>query len=428
MTVNSAADHLVGVDASAWPGVATPPHIRGAALRSRRAEAAFAKAASQAGLALDGDEPALVVAHADVFARIAASGWIGLAEGYLAGEWETADSDALVTVLRGLIAAKYCPKTPRISLGKAADELPADLISHFSGDGGSPVQGQFSTGVPTTQRARVTSFARGAGRQHEPAKHFVDVTEFATPLDAGRGDLSDAQARSAAMLLDAVHAGTGVHLQIRPAAGSALAVAASRRGATVDCVANSDQAAAELREQLTFAGVADAVRVETLGEAAHGAYDAIVSVEHLETLPEKAKGEFLRLLDNSLVPSGMVCIQTVVCVERLPSAAVAALESLRAYIWPGLSFSTSHDIAKTTDRNTGLRIIAETRAPEHLAESLALQRRTFEGNLRDAAADGFDVVYRRLWIWQLALREALAREGMLSLTQLTMVRRRRRGR
>ena len=124
----------------------------------------------------------------------------------------------------------------------------------------------------------------------------------------------------------------------------------------------------------------------------------------------------------------MVCIQTVVCVERLPSAAVAALESLRAYIWPGLSFLTSHDIAKTTDRNTGLRIIAETRAPEHLAESLALQRRTFEGNLRDAAADGFDVVYRRLWIWQLALREALAREGMLSLTQLTMVRRRRRGR
>ncbi|OFT85920.1 cyclopropane-fatty-acyl-phospholipid synthase family protein [Corynebacterium sp. HMSC29G08] len=428
MTVNSAADHLSRVDASAWPGVATSPRLRGAAVRSRRAEAAFAKAASQAGLALDSDAPALVVTHADVFTRIAASGWIGLAEGYLAGEWETMGSDALVDVLRGLISAKYCPKTPRVSTGSSADELPADLISHFSGDGVSPFQGHFLTGVPTTQRELKKSYVRGAGHKHEPAKHFVDVTEFATPMDAGREDLSDAQARSAAMLLDAVHAATGTHLQIRPAAGSALAVAASRRGVTVDCVANSEQAAAELREHLTFAGVADAVRVETAGEVTHGAYDAIVSVEHLETLPDKAKGQFLRLIDQSLVPSGVVSIQTVVCVERLPSAAMSALESLRAYIWPGLSFSTSHDIAKITDRNTGLRIIAETRAPEHLAESLALQRRTFEGNLRDAAADGFDVVYRRLWIWQLALREALAREGMLSLSQLTMVRRRRRGR
>ena len=47
---------------------------------------------------------------------------------------------------------------------------------------------------------------------------------------------------------------------------------------------------------------------------------------------------------------------------------------------------------------------------------------------RDAAADGYDVVYRRLWFWQLALREALARLGMLDLVQLRLATRSRGGR
>ena len=52
----------------------------------------------------------------------------------------------------------------------------------------------------------------------------------------------------------------------------------------------------------------------------------------------------------------------------------------------------------------------------------------FDAHLRDAAADGYDVVFRRMWTWQLALREALARLEMLDLAQVTMVQRHRGGR
>lgn len=420
-----AADHLLAIDASSWPGVASVPAIAGGALRSRRAEAAFARACAKGGLALDGAAPDLEVLYSDVFTRLAASGWIGLAEGYLAGEWRVESSAALVRVLEALLRAGFNPKTPRIAPERqgAGGETPAALVAHFSGDGVSPFQGHFSTGVPTTQRSLVKSHAPGAGRGHQPAKHYVDITEYAAPLDAHREDLADAQARSVRMLLDAVRIRPGKHLLVLPACGSALPAAAAAEGATVDCLAATDEAAETLREQLVFAGVSD-IHVASPGESRYqGTYDAVVSVEHLETLAHKDKVAHLQLIDASLTPHTRATLQMVARADRMPAAAVAALQSLRAYVWPGLSLSTPAEVGKLVDQHTGMRVVAHTRAPEHLAASLRLQRATFDTHLRDAAADGFDVVYRRLWTWQLALREALARIGALDLTQITMVAR-----
>lgn len=426
------ADHLATIDAHAWPGVAALPRRSASSWRARAAEAGFAKAAAKAGLHLEGEDPDLVVHHADVFARIAESGWIGLAEGYLAGEWSTTSSGELVRVLRSLVEAKYRPRTARIAPvgGEHAPDVPPSLVTHFSGDGTSAFQGHFGTGVPTRERVRVKSYARGAGRGTEPARHFVDRTEWGAPLEASRPDLADAQARSAALLIDAAGVTHGTHLLVNPSAGGALAAAAAERGATVDCIAPNDDAAQALRERLVYDGPGDAVRVDVAGSTGggRGTYDAVVSAEHLETLAPKAKAAYLRQVEASLQPGGRAAMQTIVRTQAMTGAATAALESLRAYVWPGLSYSSAEELLKLVDANTGLRIVAESRAPEHLAMSLGLQRTTFDANLRDAAADGFDPVYRRLWTWQLSLREALSQLGMLSLVQLGIGMRNRRGR
>lgn len=424
-----AAEHLSAINAEAWPGVATVPRVPARMLRVRRAEASFAAAAAKAGLAFDGEDADLKVIRAEVFDRLAVGGWIGLCEGYLAGEWATPTSAQLVHVLRGLIAAGYSPKTLHLQPSGAArgGAEPAALIAHYSGDGASPFQGHFATGVPTTQRTPVKSFTRGAGKRGEPARHFVDVTEFGEPLGATREDLADAQSRSAQQLLDAAAVASHTHLLAQPAAGGALAVAAAKRGATVDCVVPDPADERLLSEAVVLAGVEQAVSVGTLGEHRAG-YDAAVSAEYIETLPPRQKVAYLRELESSLSAEGRVALQTVAATGQLNRPARAALQSLRAYIWPGLSYSTPAEISQLVDRHTGLRVIAESHAPRHLANSLALQRATFDTNLRDAAADGFDPVYRRLWTWQLALREALAQLGMLDLAQVTLVRRHRGGR
>ena len=431
MSSDDGYNHLSAIDPQTWPGVAAVPRIRAESFRAGRAEASFAAAASRAGLTLDGDEPDLRVHNDTVFTRIAAAGWVGLLEGYLAGEWETDTSDGLADVLQKLISANYHPRTPHIRPVEAAagGEQPAELIAHYSGDGTSPFQGHFATGVPTTQRNMVKSFARGAGKGSEPARHYVDVTEFGHPLEVDRADLADAQQRSGQMLIDAAHISTGTHLLIHPNCGATVLLEASRRGAAVDCVVADENTKHLLRDQLVLQGVDESVRVITEGEIEHRfAYDAILSFEHLETLAPSDQKHWLRESDAVLAPSGRIVVQSVLAEDTLSAAAKASLMTLRAYVWPGLSLMTAEQLSKLVDQNTGLRVIAESRAPEHLAASLKLQRSTFETHLRDAAADGFDIVYRRLWRWQLALREALARQGMLNLAQVTMVRRSRRGR
>ena len=94
--------HLAAINADVWPGIVTIPTGMFAASKARRAEAEFATACEKAGLDLDGPQPDLRVLYEEVFTRIAYSGWLGLAEGYMAGEWE---SDNLVRVLTGLLEA-----------------------------------------------------------------------------------------------------------------------------------------------------------------------------------------------------------------------------------------------------------------------------------------------------------------------------------
>lgn len=427
--------HLQPVDAQAWPGIATVPQM--GRLRTAQAEARFARACASAGIALEGEDADVTVERAEVFARIAAGGWVGLAEGFMAGEWTTPGSQQLVDVLTAFLRTGYRPRTPRVDAPRpaTAGDLPPDLIAHFSGDGISAFQGHFATGVATTERARVKSFTRGAGKGSEPAHHFVDVTEIGAPLGSEREDLADAQHRSVSQLLDRIGIASGTHLLEYPAGGVALAFAASSRGATVDAIARDARVYGAMREQLIIGGSDGAITVERIAEGPvalarqrQGSYDAVASMEALETMPPRQQRSYLKAVDTMLAPGGRAGLQTLVRTRKYNAVADMAAESLRAYVWPGLHFPDPETIAKAVDRETDLRVVARTAASEHLAESLRLQRITFDGKLRDAAADGYDAVFRRLWTWQFALREAMARLGMIDLAQFTLARRTRRGR
>ncbi|AGF72441.1 class I SAM-dependent methyltransferase [Corynebacterium halotolerans] len=427
--------HLEAIDAAAWPGVAAVPEGRLTEFRARRAEAAFARACEKAGLVLDPDaDPDLIVDHEELFSRLATSGWLGLAEGYLAAEWRT---DRLVKVLTALLEVDFQPKRTRaeVPAGRyTGGELPAELVSLSSGDGMSSFGGVFATGVPTTVRTAVPSHVPGAGRGAEPATHFVDLTTYSAPTAVERADLGDAQARTVDMLLDAAQVTAGTHLLEYPSVGGALAIRAAHRRATVDTLTADPAQAQAVRERLTLAGVTDSVHTEVIERPVPGSrdwrgrYDAIVSVEKLEVLSRPDRPRFIQSLDRLLAIGGRVSLQSVVATDTLSDAAKAALGVLRAYIWPGLEFPRSDDIHRLADRDSGLRVIAQTHLGVHYAQTLRIQQSVFEGQSREAAADGFDAVYRRLWTYQYALREALFNLGMLDAVQFTLTHRNRRGR
>lgn len=429
--------HLATIDAQAWPAVAfvtaTGPLID---VRSRRAEAAFARACAKAGITLDGDDPDLVVEHEELFVRLAERGWVGFAESYMAGEWR---SDRLVTVLSGLLASGFKPgrkggagsKSPDNEVG---NDLPADLIALYSGDGVSRFGGLFAQGVRTTQRETVPSYARGAGRGNEPKTHFVDVTDCQAPGPVEREDLPAAQSRAIESLLDLAHVAQGTDFLEFPSAGGGLSLAATHRGATADIITADHEHAAAIDEFLTINGANHAARMHLLDMAIPSArdwgaqYDAIVSAERLETLGPLARAHAVRALDRMLGADGFFAFQTVVATASFGPTCAQAVRSLREYIWPGLNYPQVAELHRLIDRQTGLRITAEVHCGKHYQETLRLQREMFEGNVREAAAAGFDAVFRRLWVYQFALLEAMFRLGCLDAVQVAGNARSRRGR
>ena len=430
-------EHLSSIDAESWPNVATVPAPRWPGMKARRAEAEFAKACDDAGLELDLEAeggPDLKVGHDALFERIAASGWLGFAESYMAGEWTVTSSSQLVKVLGRLLGVGYLPKAKMLGAGKSEPgELPLELVRLYAGDGLSHVGGIFSSGVPTTIRETVESYSPKAGRK-EPKSHFVDVTTLSEPTSVDRDDLGDAQRRAADWLLDVTRTGAGTHLLVYPAAGMQPAMRATKRRATVDVLTSDVDQMSHMREALVLEGADDSIHVERIPGAVpnpkqwHGHYDAIVTVEKVEQLSASERKEYIRAVDRFLTPNGRAGIQSIVATESMTEAGKASLQALRAYVWPGLDYPRTTEMHQLVDKNSNLRIVSETHVGTHYLESLRQQRSFFDGHLREAAAAGFDPVFRRLWTFQFALREALMTLGMIDSVQFGLAHRNRGGR
>lgn len=406
-------DYLGAIDANLWPAVANPPSAR---FLSRYAESHFAAACEKAGLTLTPATKAdLIVDHEQLFDRLATAGWTGLAESYLAGEWRTPDSATLVHVLASLIAADYHMRsTPmRSPEGVSNGELPPELVRLFAGDGMSSSGGVFATGVPTT--------IREAG---------VDITDLSEPVDVEREDLGDGQRRAVELLLDDAGVGPGTHLLDIPSSGGAVAANAALRRATVDTVTTDVRQREAEKERLTLAGVADSVHTVVREDVTQwrARYDAIVSVEKLENMPIGERDQVLQAIDRMLSIGGRAAVQVVVATETMSHAGREAERILEQYIWPGQRYLTVEQWNELLLKETGLRIVSRRHFGSHYELSLKLQRSLFESHTREAAAEGFDTVYRRLWIYQFAVREALFHNRQLDAVQLTLAHRNRGGR
>lgn len=426
--------HLASIDAEAWPGVASVPSSRLLRFTAGRAEAEFAQACAKAGVDLEGNDPDLAVLHDALFSRIADSGWLGLAESYMAGEWTTPDSDRLVKVLLRLLGVGYRPKAKDVAVEESTPgELPLDVVKLYAGDSLSHSGGIFASGVPTTVREAVRSYSAHAGRK-EPKEHFVDVTTVSEPTSTDREDLGDAQRRAAQWLLDATHTGAGTHLLVYPATGLQVAVQAVARRATVDVLTGDEDQRALFDEQLLLEGSADSVHVQAIDTALpdpkqwRGRYDAIVSVEKLETLSPRERRRFVQVLDRSLINGGRVGLSSLFATSKMTPSARSAVQVMRAYIWPGLDYPTLEETYQLFDKRSNLRIVAQTHVGTHYLETVRYQRSFFDGRLREAAAAGFDHVFRRLWTFQFSLREALLTLGMLDAVHVVATHRHRGGR
>ncbi|HJC61391.1 MAG TPA: class I SAM-dependent methyltransferase [Candidatus Dietzia intestinigallinarum] len=426
------------VDLERWPALAPP--ARGGGGGAGLVAQALRRAARDLGMRIDypdasaaGEydaEVRVVLREPDLFwARLASSGVVGLGESYMAGEWATSDLCAAVVRLAPWIAAHPdCADPGERAYGRDGrgaregrgvsggrrrerkspisleDSVPGSLTSLYTDETMSTSGALFASGARTRTRL-------------EDGTDLVHLEAPASP--PGRSDLGDAQRRSADTLLTLAGVAEGARVLVATPGWGELPMRAAERGAHVRTMTGSTERLAALGSRLAAAGLEDSVSLY-LGSPseAGGSVDAVVAVDPGVDSGLAGIVEVLRVADRLLEPGGRLAVHVVACPAR-PEPALVELAAWRAaYVCDAGPAPAWADIGEQIARTSGLRLRGRVDATAHHAETVRLWSDSFALRGRDAAALGFDAVYRRMWAFHLAAMEAELRSGWVESMQV----------
>jgi cyclopropane-fatty-acyl-phospholipid synthase len=409
------------IDADRWPDVAMPA---GPTVRAAIARALFTAGVAKLPLRVQFPDGRLIGAGApgdpvmtlnrprEFFRRVGASGLIGFGESYMAGDWDSADLTALLTVFAANVGDLVPPWQQRLRQ--------LAVRKHPSDD------------TQTREGAR-----RNIGRHYDLSNDlfalFLDETmtyssaEFGTAADgtpiASAPLLAEAQRRKIDRLLDRSGVGPGCRVLEIGTGWGELAIRAASRGARVVTVTISREQRALAVRRVAEAGLAGQVSVELRDyRDIEGKFDAICSVEMLEAVGERFWDAYFTALDQHLASGGRIGLQTITMSHDRMLATRRTYTWIQKYIFPGGLLPSVTAIENSLTSSTRLRITERDDFGAHYAETLKIWRERFCARAEEVAQLGFDEVFRRMWTFYLAYSEAGFRARYIGVSQLTLAR------
>ncbi len=345
----------------------------------------------------------------NVFARALRSGDIGFAEGFIAGEWDSPDLTALLTML---IANR--------------DELERVVYGSWWGS------------LLYRARHALNRNSRRGSAKNIHAHYDLGNAFYAQWLDPTmsysgawfEGDLSRplAQAQQAKVRRALNEAGvtSGSRLlEIGCGWGGLAEVAARDFGAQVTGVTLSREQLAWARQRVVASSLAERceLRLQDYRDLAveHEGkpFDAIVSIEMFEAVGREYWDRYFDTLRRCLKPGGLACIQSITIRDDLFERYLRSTDFIQQYIFPGgLLPSVSHFEAQA--RRFGFSVERKLSFGLDYAETLRRWRAAFvQGELRGL---GFDDRFMRIWQFYLAYCEAAFTLRNTDVVQFTLRR------
>jgi cyclopropane-fatty-acyl-phospholipid synthase len=350
-----------------------------------------------------GPEAALDVRDERFVRRLLGEGAIGLAEAWIEGEIETPDLASLI-------------------------ELAA---LHLEPGRRPPVPPALQRAIQTTWRAMAGPVSRGPLRT--TVEHYDLGNDFFQPwLDRSMTyssgvftdpatTLEEAQAEKYRRIALAAGLTEGMHvLEIGSGWGAFAAYAAGELGCTITTTTVSKEQATWVEDLIDARGLADLVEVRLEDFAlTPGTYDAIVSIEMIESIPRMRWPSYFDTLRARLVPGGRIAVQVITVADRHWRSSDANPDFIRRYIFPG-SQVPSPAIVRADASAAGLRLVARRGYGASYARTLAGWRHRFEAAWPRIADLGFDERFGRMWRYYLAYCEGGFRAGRTDVSQLVL--------
>lgn len=323
------------------------------------------------------------------FYRSFLRGSLGLAESYIAGEWECSDLTSLVRV-----GARNMPVFDRMRGFYRVAEMPARRIGSWLHDAGR-------------HRART---ARHYNLGNELFALMLDpsMTYSSAIFDRPGMSLEEAQVAKFESIAKALELGPGDNLlEIGTGWGAFAMHAAGNYGVQVTSATISSEQARLARERVEEAGLSDRIEVvESDFAELSGQYDKLVSVEMVETIGWKRFDEFFAVCDRLVRPGGLMCHQIITIDDRAYEAEKMSRSFINTLIFDGGSLPSNAYIARAIERMTDMQMVGFRDITDSYPPTLRSWRENFNAGIEQLRELGYDAGFERLWNLYLAYCEA----------------------
>jgi cyclopropane-fatty-acyl-phospholipid synthase len=337
--------------------------------------------------------------------RALATGDIGFAEGYMAGEWDTPDLSALLCVFaanwsrlhqvtQGNPLAWTFNRIRHALRGNSREGARKNIHAHY--DLGNAFYEQWLDPTMTYSSARY----EGVGQ----------------PL----ADAQTAKYRTLAKSMG-LQAGQSV-LEIGCGWGGFAEFAAREIGAKVTAITISEEQFRFAKARISREGLNEQADIRLVDyRDVEGSFDRVASIEMFEAVGERYWPAYFGKIHQALAPGGRAGLQIITIRDEDFNDYRGRADFIQKYIFPG-GMLPSEERLRAVTRKAGLAWDALTRFGQDYADTLAEWHRNFDASWTSIRPLGFDERFRRLWKFYLSYCEAGFRTERTNVVQLSLTK------
>ncbi len=350
-----------------------------------------------------GPDGRLIVRDYRFIRRCLSAGSIGFAEGYMAGEWETTDLSALLTV-----CAMNFERLQALVQGNPivrAIDFVAHMLHRNDRKGSKKnIHAHYDLGNPFYSLWLDRSMTYSSAVYDRPNE----------PLDQAQHNKYAALARSMGL-----ERGQSV-LEIGCGWGGFAEFAAREVGARVTGITISQEQYDFARKRLFEQGLSEKADIRLVDyRDVEGRFDRVASIEMFEAVGEEFWPTYFGKIRDVLTPGGRAGLQIITIRDELFGSYRRHADFIQKYIFPG-GMLPSEPALKPVIEAAGLDWQSVMRFGQDYADTLAEWGRRFESAWDQIRHQGFDERFRRMWNYYLAYCEAGFRTGRTDVIQLSL--------
>lgn len=333
------------------------------------------------------------------------SGDIGFAEAYMAGEWDTPDLTAVLSVF-ALNFEQLKLVTEGAPLAGLANRLFHALNANTRKGSRKNIHAHYDLGNAFYSRWLDPSMTYSSARFDHPGQA-----------------LSDAQRNKYKTLAQEIDLRADHHvLEIGCGWGGFAEYAAKAVGARVTGVTISQEQYEFARQRMFDQGLAEKVDIRLVDyRDIQGQFDRVASIEMFEAVGERYWPTYFDKIREVLAPGGRAGLQIITIQDRMFEEYRRRADFIQRYIFPGGMLPSEARLREETER-AGLAWTGISRFGRDYADTLAAWRKSFDAAWDDIKRLGFDERFRRLWRFYLCYCDAGFRTGRTDVVQLGLIK------